>query len=74
MTSTNGPASLFLAVTGVALALLAAGPTEGQPPERRRGTLSVFDKGHVWDVVRDGDRFVALRFRRGDGVPLATSR
>jgi hypothetical protein len=68
MTSTKGPGLLAL-LAGAAVALAAAVPGRGQPPESRLGTLIAFDdKGDPWDVVRDGDRFVALRFRQGDGI------
>jgi hypothetical protein len=53
---------------GLALTLTtAAGAGHGRPPKRSLVELSIFDgKGFFGKVVRDGDRFVALRIRMGD--------
>jgi hypothetical protein len=75
MTSTNGLGALLAPLAGAALALTAAGPGQGQgSPKNRAVELSVStDKGYFGVVVRDGDRFVALRFRRGEGgAPIRT--
>jgi hypothetical protein len=57
-------------LVGLAIALTAADAGHYQSPERRLGRLAVFDnKGYFGNVGLDGDRFVALRFRQGDGIP-----
>jgi hypothetical protein len=52
---------------GLALVLTtAAGADHGRPPKRSLVELSIFDgKDFFGKVVRDGDRFVALRIRNG---------
>jgi hypothetical protein len=67
MTSTNGLAGLPAALAGLALALAGAGPGNGQPAKRRAVEVMVFnDKGYFGPIARDGDHFVAVRFRTGE--------
>src|SRR5262249_30476061 len=61
-----------LVLAAAALALTVGGPAIGQPPERRAVQVMVFnDEGYFGTIVRDGDRFVALRIRPGEkGGPI----
>ncbi len=70
MTTTKmlGPLGL---IGGMAMGLMTAGPGPGCPPQRPLGSLTIFDKKDAFGyVVRDGDRFVALHFRKGEGIYL----
>jgi hypothetical protein len=52
---------------GLALGLVTDAPGHERPPKRLLGSLYVLDdKGHPWDIFRDGDQFVAVRVRKDD--------
>lgn len=67
MTTIKMLGSLGLLV-GLALVLTTDAPGNGYEPPRY-GTMSVFDgKDYFGNVIHDGDRFVVIRFRQGDGI------
>ncbi len=67
MTSTKMLGSLGL-LLGLALVQTTDAPGHGREP-LRYGTMSVFDgKDYFGNVIRDGDRFVVIRFRQGDRI------
>jgi hypothetical protein len=59
-------------LVGLALVLTTgSGADHGPPPKRILGELTIFDgKDAFGYVVCDDDRFVALHFRKGEGIYL----
>jgi hypothetical protein len=70
VTSTKHCAGALAALMGVALGLMTAGLSHGQPPKKRKVDLNVRGgKDHVWKVIGSGDGFAAVRIRQDDRMP-----